>query len=136
MGLVFGHFSGCHGRAFQFRCLVCFHFTGYEKPVSCLIVGTLGNWLGGITTYWIGRIGRWEWVEKWFKVKRETLEKHKAKVDKYGVWLALISWVPIVGDVFVIALGFYKARPGWTMLLMLIGKFLRFWIWSLIIGAI
>lgn len=62
--------------------------------------------------------------------------KHKAKVDKYGVWLALISWVPIVGDVFVIALGFYKARPGWTMLLMLIGKFLRFWIWSLIIGAI
>ena len=133
-GLFLGTFLAATVVPFSSDALYVAILLATKKPVSCLIVGTLGNWLGGITTYWIGRIGRWEWVEKWFKVKRETLEKHKAKVDKYGVWLALISWVPIVGDVFVIALGFYKARPGWTMLLMLIGKFLRFWIWSLIFG--
>ena len=32
-----------------------------KNPVACLVVGTLGNWLGSVTTYWIGRIGKWEW---------------------------------------------------------------------------
>lgn len=105
-----------------------------KQPIACLIVGTLGNWLGSIVTYWIGWIGKWEWIEKWFKVKRETLLKQKAKIDKYGVWLSLIAWVPIIGDVIAIALGFYKTRPAATMFLLLVGKFLRFLIWNLIYG--
>ena len=44
---------------------------------GCLAVGTLGNWLGSVVTYWMGWIGKWEWIEKWFKVKPETLEKQK-----------------------------------------------------------
>ena len=105
-----------------------------KQPIACLIVGTLGNWLGRVVTYWIGWIGKWEWIEKWFKVKRETLQKQKAKIDKYGVWLSLIAWVPIIGDVIAIALGFYKTRPAATMFLLLVGKFLRFLIWNLIYG--
>lgn len=105
-----------------------------KQPIACLIVGTLGNWLGSVVTYWIGWIGKWEWIEKWFKVKRETLQKQKAKIDKYGVWLSLIAWVPIIGDVIAIALGFYKTRPAATMFLLLVGKFLRFLIWNLIYG--
>lgn len=105
-----------------------------KQPIACLIVGTLGNWLGSVVTYWIGWIGKWEWIEKWFKVKRETLLKQKAKIDKYGVWLSLIAWVPIIGDVIAIALGFYKTRPAATMFLLLVGKFLRFLIWNLIYG--
>ena len=89
-----------------------------------------------MVTYWIGWIGKWEWIEKWFKVKRETLQKQKEKVDKYGVWLALIAWVPFVGDVLVIALGFYRTRPVPTILLLLVGKALRFLVWTLLVGAI
>ena len=48
---------------------------------GCLAVGTLGNWLGSVVTYWMGWIGKWEWIEKWFKVKPETLEKQKIKID-------------------------------------------------------
>ena len=99
-------------------------------PYGCLLVGTLGNWLGSVLTYWIGWLGRWEWLEKWFKVKPETLQKQKAKIDRYGVWLALLAWIPIVGDVLAIALGFYKVRPLWTMVLLLIGKAGRFCIWT------
>ena len=46
---------------------------------GCLAVGTLGNWLGSVVTYWMGWAGKWEWIEKWFKVKPETLEKQKIK---------------------------------------------------------
>lgn len=105
-----------------------------KQPIACLIVGTLGNWLGSVVTYWIGWIGKWEWIKKWFKVKRETLLKQKAKIDKYGVWLSLIAWVPIIGDVIAIALGFYKTHPAATMFLLLVGKFFRFLIWNLIYG--
>ena len=103
---------------------------------GCLAVGTLGNWLGSVVTYWMGWIGKWEWIEKWFKVKPETLEKQKIKIDKYGVWMALLAWVPFVGDVIAIALGFYRPRPWATMFLLLVGKLLRFLCWNLIYGLI
>ena len=102
-----------------------------KNPTGCLLVGTLGNWLGSLTTYWLGRLGKWEWVEKYLKVKKETLEKQKRYVDKYGVWLGLLCWVPVVGDVFAIALGFYRADSFWCAVTMLIGKFLRFLLWTL-----
>lgn len=107
-----------------------------KDPAGCFVVGTLGNWLGSVLTYWIGWIGRWEWLEKWFKVKPETLEKQKRYVDKYGVWLALLAWVPIIGDVLAIALGFYKTRPVWTMILLLVGKAARFYLWTILAGLI
>ena len=100
-----------------------------KNPVACLVVGTLGNWLGSVTTYWIGRIGKWEWIEKWFKVKPETLEQQKHKIDRYGIWIA---WVPVIGNVVTLALGFYKSKPIPTMLLLLLGRFMRFLVWNLI----
>ena len=107
-----------------------------SSPWACLAVGSLGNWLGSLTTFGIGWLGRWEWIEKWFKVDRAELEKQKVHIDKYGVWLALLSWVPFVGDVFAIALGFYRTNPWLTALLLLIGKTLRFLVWDLLLGAI
>ena len=105
------------------------------NPWACLEVGSLGNWLGSLTTFGIGWLGRWEWIEKWFKVDRAKLEKQKVYIDKYGVWLALLSWVPFIGDVFAIALGFYKTTPWLTALLLLVGKTLRFLVWNLLLGA-
>ena len=54
------------------------------SPVATLIVGTLGNWLGGVTTYFLGRLAKWEWVEKTFKVKPETLEKQHDRIKNTG----------------------------------------------------
>jgi membrane protein YqaA with SNARE-associated domain len=91
-----------------------------------LLWGVSGNWLGGLVTYWMGYIGKWEWIEKWFRVKPVTLEKQKKRVDKYGNWLALLTWVPIVGDLFALALGFYRTNFYTSALFMLIGKLARF----------
>ena len=106
------------------------------QPVACLVVGTAGNWLGSVFSYYIGRIGKWEWIEKWFRVKPETLQRQKMKIDRYGVWLALICWVPIIGDVIAIALGLYKVPPLMCFVLMLVGKFARFLVWNLLYFAI
>ena len=88
---------------------------------GCLAIATVGNWLG-----------RWDWIERWFKVKREKLEQQKGHVDRYGVWLALFTWLPIVGDLFAIALGFYRVRPKMSAFYMFVGRFLRFLVWVLL----
>ena len=98
--------------------------------VWTVVWASLGNWAGGMVSYWMGRGGRWEWIEKWFKVKPETLEKQKAKIDRWGSWLAFLSWLPLVGDLFALGLGFYKVNVWQVALFMLIGKPARFVGWA------
>lgn len=136
LGLFIGTFLAATILPFSSDALYIAILAITKDPAGCLVVGTLGNWLGSVLTYWIGWIGRWEWLERWFKVKPETLEKQKRYVDKYGVWLALLAWVPIIGDVLAIALGFYKTRPVWTMILLLVGKAARFYLWTVLAGLI
>lgn len=136
LGLFIGTFLAATVLPFSSDALYIAVLAATKDPVGCLAVGTAGNWLGSVVTYWMGWIGRWEWIEKWFKVKRETLEKQKVKIDRYGVWLALLAWVPFIGDVIAIALGFYRTRPWATMVLLFVGKFVRFLLWNLIYGLI
>ena len=135
LGLFIGTFLAATILPFSSDALYVAVLAATGNSVGCLVVGTLGNWLGSVLTYWIGWIGKWEWIEKWFKVKPETMEKQKARIDKYGVWLALLAWIPIIGDVLAITLGFFKVKPFWTMVLLLIGKGLRFWIWTALIAG-
>ena len=131
LGLFIGTFLAATVVPFSSDALYVAVLLATKRPLACLLVGSLGNWLGGITTYLLGRLAKWEWLEKTFKVSREKLEKQKVKIDKYGVWMALLSWIPIAGDVIALALGFYKSPALWTILLLLVGKFGRFAIWTL-----
>ena len=78
---------------------------GVNSPAELLIVATLGNWIGGITSYGIGRAGKWEWIER-LHVSRESLEKQKTRIERFGAPIALLTWVPFIGDVFAEAMGF------------------------------
>ncbi|MBE9488602.1 MAG: DedA family protein [Bacteroidetes bacterium] len=97
-----------------------------------VIVATVGNWLGGLLSYYMGFFGKWEWIEKWFRVKEETLLKQKKLITKYGSSLAFLSWLPLVGDVFAIGLGFYKTNQYKTSVFMFLGKGTRFVLWALL----
>ena len=133
-GLFIGTFLAATILPFSSDILYLAILAATKEPVLCLIVGTLGNWLGSVVTYWMGRWAKWEWIEKWFKVKHETLERQKNRIEKFGPVLALLAWVPFIGDVFAIALGFYKTNAWWTAFYLLIGKFARFLVWNLAYG--
>lgn len=107
-----------------------------SNPWACLIVAALGNWMGNLATFGLGWLGKWDWIEKYFKVDRAKLEKQKVYIDKYGIWLALVTWFPFVGDLFTLALGFYKTNLWLTALLFLVGRCLRFLVWNLVLGAV
>ena len=96
IGLFIGTFLAATLIPFSSDFLIVGILLAGGDPVLSWIVATAGNWLGGLTSYWIGRIGKWEWIEKWFHVKEETLLRQKSKKDKYGSLLAFVTWLPFV----------------------------------------
>ena len=104
---------------------------GYDIKVS-LLVATIGNWLGGLSSYFLGRLGKWETLEKYFKLKKEKIYKFKTKIDNWGSLLAFFCWLPIIGDPIAVSLGFFRTNYILVAIWMFIGKILRYLIWALI----
>lgn len=101
-------------------------------PIKLVIAASLGNWLGGLSSYGIGWLGKWEWIEKIFKVKPQQLEKQRDMIQKYGSLLAFFTWLPFFGDIIAIGLGFYRIDFKKTAIFMLIGKSARFILWAIL----
>ena len=102
----------------------------------CIFVATAGNFLGGLTTYYLGYLGKWEWVEKYMKTPREKIERFQTKIQKYGVYSAFFAWLPFVGDLIALGLGFMRINPIKVSVLMLVGRFVRFVVSGLVIAQI
>lgn len=132
LGLFLGSFLSATIIPFSSDVLLLGALAGGSNPVFAVVTATAGNWLGGLTSYWLGRLGKMEWLEKWFKVSHEKLEKYRATINKYGSLMALFAWLPGIGDVLAIALGFFKVDYKKSALFMLIGKGARFVAWATI----
>lgn len=97
-------------------------------PIELLFAATLGNVLGSLLNYGIGRLGREEWIERWVKVSPEQLERGKSYVRRFGFWGGLISWFPVLGELITVAMGFLRVNLPLSLLTIFIGKFVRYWI--------
>ncbi len=97
---------------------------GYE-PFLCLIIATTGNTLGAILNYFIGYVGNPNWLKK-IGVTIVQIEQWKSRALRYGMWLAFFSWLPIVGDLIGVVLGFFRAPMLPTFTFFGIGKLLRY----------
>jgi membrane protein YqaA with SNARE-associated domain len=95
-------------------------------PLSLLIAGTIGNWIGGMTTYWIGWLGKTKWLEKYFGVSHQKLLNFENRLNKWGAYWAILSWVPIAGNIITAALGFFKAPKYGVAFWMFVGKVGRY----------
>ena len=84
---------------------------------TALAVATLGNTLGGMSSYWIGRL-----------IPQKTALKGLARVQQYGTPILLLSWVPVIGDPLCVAAGWLRLSPWLSALCIAAGKFARYWI--------
>ncbi len=100
--------------------------------IISFIVATIGNWLGGLTSYYVGYLGKWDWIEKWFRIKEASLVRQKSRIERYGSLIAFLSWVPFAGDVLSVGLGFYRINFTKCAVYMLIGRAVRFIFWLLL----
>ncbi len=105
------------------------------SPWTVILVATLGNTIGGMSCYLLGWLCKWSWIERFLKVKEETLAKASAKVEKYGSFAALLAWLPVIGDVIALALGLMRTRVIPTTVLMFVGKGLRYMVVAWLLSA-
>lgn len=87
-----------------------------EQFWPALAVATLGNTLGGMSSYLIGRI-----------LPQTKPLKGLATLQKYGSAALLLAWVPFIGDPLCVAAGWLRLNPWWSALFIAIGKFARYW---------
>ena len=80
-----------------------------------LAAATIGNTLGGMSSYLVGRL----------IPQRRELKRLEA-VRRHGSAILLFSWVPIVGDSFCVAAGWLRLNPWTACAFMAAGKFARY----------
>ncbi|MFA7494249.1 MAG: VTT domain-containing protein [Proteiniphilum sp.] len=93
---------------------------------SSIGYATVGNSLGGATCYYLGKMGKTEWLERWFKIKREKIDSMILRLQKRGAVMGFFGFLPGIGDLMLVALGFMRANASITMISMTIGKLLRY----------
>lgn len=93
---------------------------------TCIIAATIGNSLGGMTCYWIGSQGKTAWIEKYFGIKKEKIDKMQQWLHNKGAVMGFFGFLPAVGDAIIVALGFMRANAWIVILSMTLGKFLRY----------
>lgn len=96
----------------------------------CVAIATAGNWLGGMSCYYIGHLGKMIWIEKYLRIKPEKLEKMQRFLQGKGALMAFFVFLPVVGDLIVVAFGLMRANVWLVGLSMLAGKLFRYYIWA------
>ena len=88
--------------------------------------GTVGNVLGSLFNYGIGRLGKMEWIEKYLHTKPEDLDRARRFMGGRGAWMGLCSCIPVIGDVITIVLGLMRANLTIFIVSVTISKLARY----------
>ncbi len=92
-----------------------------DNPLWALLaVATIGNTLGGLTNYGLGRL-----VPQTQSASDRT-QKAIQWASRYGYWSLLFSWLPIIGDPLCLAAGWLRMKFWWCLTAICIGKALRY----------
>ncbi|MBP3774789.1 MAG: DedA family protein [Bacteroidaceae bacterium] len=96
---------------------------------------TVGNTLGGVFNYGVGRMGREDWVYGLLHLSNDRMVRGKALVRRYGIWMGLLSWVPFLGSAITVAMGLLRL-PFWpSAATIFMGKCLRYFLLALILNS-
>lgn len=89
-----------------------------QYPLWTLLgVATLGNVLGSLVNWGLGRsIERWR-QRPWFPVREDKLQRAQATYHRYGRWTLLLSWMPVIGDPLTLIAGVMR-EPFWSFLIL------------------
>ncbi|MFA6314736.1 MAG: DedA family protein [Sterolibacterium sp.] len=86
-----------------------------EQTSAALVLATLGNTLGGMSTYLLARL-----------LPQRELPARLAMVKRYGAVALVLAWAPLIGDALCAAAGWLRLNWLSCMLWMALGKFGRY----------
>ena len=95
-------------------------------PVLLVLVASVGNILGAVVNWLLGRYLLHFQGRRWFPFKPGTLGPAQRWFQRYGVWSLLLAWAPVGGDALTFIAGFMRVRFDLFLLLTAIGKGARY----------
>ena len=96
------------------------------EPIQLVLYGSIGNVLGSMFNYGVGRMGKLEWIEKYLHVKKESLDKAQNFMADRGAWMGFCAFLPLLGSAITIVLGLTRANIVISVISITIGKVLRY----------
>lgn len=95
---------------------------------ACLVSASIGNTLGGMTCYSLGRLGKTDWLTKFFRMDKEKIDKMQIYLHNKSGFMGFFAFLPILGSIIAVALGFIRSNFGIVSLSMFVGKSLRYFL--------
>jgi membrane protein YqaA with SNARE-associated domain len=88
-------------------------------------VATVGNTLGSMVNYWLGLKGE-IYLEKKRYLSAKKMEKARGSFHRFGGWILLLSWAPIIGDPLTFIAGVLRYNFKWFLLIVAVAKGTRY----------
>lgn len=91
---------------------------GGQQPVAMLVmVASMGNVLGALINWGLGRSLERLRDRRWFPVGPQALARAERHYRRWGKWSLLLSWAPLIGDPLTVVAGILR-EPLWVFLLL------------------
>lgn len=100
--------------------------SGRYDTALLVAVASLGNVLGSLTNWMLGRLVTVLEDRPWFPVRREKLARAEAWYRRFGRWSLLLSWAPVIGDPLTVAAGLMRERLDVFLVLVTMAKVGRY----------
>ena len=93
---------------------------------ALVAIATVGNVLGSLITYTMGRLGNEAIHKKWLRMDEKKIERAEHWFGRYGQVSLLFAWLPIVGDPLCLVAGLLRSSLIWFVMLVTLGKCARY----------
>ena len=103
------------------------------SPAMLVIVATTGNVSGSLVNYALGYWASLGLIKRWLKMTEEEFVRAERRFVKYGTFSLLFAWLPVVGDPLTVIAGVLRIRLLWFIVLVTMGKLMRYIVVSYVV---
>lgn len=108
--------------------------TTTQKSVVLLIAfATIGNVLGSLVNWVLGRYFNHLQDRSWYPIKPNQMVRAEQWYRKYGRWSLFLSWAPIIGDPLTLISGMFREPLISFVILVTIAKLTRYLVVSALV---
>ncbi|VAX11758.1 hypothetical protein MNBD_GAMMA25-2173 [hydrothermal vent metagenome] len=102
-----------------------------HSPATLLLVASVGNTLGGLSSWGLGRFVVWKYPLRELKSKHQRTLNH---LQRWGTPVLSLSWLPVIGDPLCLVAGWLKMNFFLSLIFIAVGKTLRYAVIIYVIG--
>lgn len=96
------------------------------EPVQLIVFGSIGNVMGSMFNYSVGRMGKTEWFERYLRISKKNMDRAKRFMGDRGALMGFFAFLPVLGSAITVLLGLMRANMPLSILCITIGKVLRY----------